>query len=184
MNNKIPFRQAQLIKRMAKKQIDLLDQKSISPEEEKRLSFRAVRMLTFVACLNYAMLDLETDLKMAGKLRDNKRRYFYMAKRIASDAHQTAYKMLASINENVGYEYNKALDTTWEKIDECILLPQLEKSYSIVCALCRLIGMLNKELGKRYYFAPAQHIERIPHIMDVQGVEDKQVDRIIDLNIE
>lgn len=184
MNNKIPLRQAQLIKRMAWRQIDLLDRKNISSEDEKHLSFRAVRMLTFIACLNYAMLYLESDLAVAGKLRDNKRRYFYMAKHIASDAHQTAYKMLASINDNVGYEYHKALDTTWKKIDECILLPPLEKSYSIVCALCRLIGTLNKELGKRYYFAPAQHIERIPHIMDVQGVEDKNVDRIIDVNIE
>lgn len=182
---KIPLRQAQLIKRMAKKQIDLIDQKSISPEEEKRLSFLAVRMLTFVACLNYAMLDLETDLKMAGKLQNQKQcRYFYMARRIASNAHQTAYKMLATVSNKVGDKYNKALDDTWEKIDECILLDAPERSYSIVCALCRLIGSLSKELGSRYYFAPAGPIARIPHIMDVQGVEDKYIDRIIDLNVE
>lgn len=186
MSNTIPFRQAQLMKRMAWSNMERLERKhDIPTEEEKRLSFRAVRMLTFVACLNYAMIDLETDLKMAGKLQNPKqRRYFYMAKRIAGDAHQTAYKMLASISKNVGYEYNKALDVTWAKIEDSVLLQGVERSYSIVCALCRLIGSLNKELGHRYYFAPAEPIARIPHIMDVQGIEDREIDRIIDLNVE
>lgn len=186
MSNTIPFRQAQLMRRMAWKNIERLEKKRDTPtEEEKRLSLRAVRMLTFVACLNYAMIDLETDLKMAGRLHNEKqRRYFYMAWRIVSEAHQKAYRMLASINPNVGYEYNKAMDDTWWKIDECVMLEGLERSYSIVCALCRLIMSLNKELGKKYYFEPAKHIERIPHIMDVQGIEDKVVDKIIDLNIE
>lgn len=185
-NNKIPFRQAQLMKRMAWSNIKRLEKKSDTPtEEEKRLNERAVRMLTFVACLNYAMIDLETDLKMAGKLQNQKqRRYFYMAWRIAGDAHQRAYKMLVSANEKVGYEYNKALDETWAKIEDSVLLQGVERSYGIVCALCRLIGSLNKELGHRYYFAPAEPIARIPHIMDVQGIDDKGIDRIIDLNVE
>lgn len=185
-NNKITFRQAQLIKRMAWSNIKRLEKKSDTPtEEEKRLSLRAVRMLTFVACLNYAMIDLETDLKMAGKLQNPKqRRYFYMAKRIAGDAHQTAYKMLVSVHTNVGYEYNKALDVAWAMIDDAVLLQGVERSYGIVCALCRLIGSLNKELGHRYYFAPAEPIARIPYIMDVQGIEDREIDRIIDLNVE
>ena len=186
MSSPIPFRQAQLMKRMAWSNIQRLEQKHDVPtEEEKRLTFRAVRMLNFVACLNFAMYDLESDLKMAGKLQNQKQcRYFYMARRIASNAHQTAYKMLTTVSNKVGYEYNKALDDTWEKIDECILLDAPERSYSIVCALCRLIGSLNKELGSRYYFAPANPIARIPNIMDIQGIEDKEIDRIIDINVE
>lgn len=186
MSNTIPFCQAQLMRRMAWSNIHRLEQKHDVPtEKEKRLNERAVRMLTFVACLNYAMIDLETDLKMAGKLQNEKqRRYFYMAWRIAGEAHQKAYKMLVSVNSRVGYEYNDELDKTYAKIEECVLLDGAERSYSIVCALCRLIGSLNKELGSRYYFAPAAPIARIPNIMDVQGIEDKKIDRIIDVNIE
>ena len=186
MSNHIPFRQAQLMKRMAWSNIQRLEKKrDLSKEEEDRLNDRAVRMLNFVACLNFAMIDLETDLKMAGKLKNEKqRRYFYMARRIAGEAHQTAYKILISVDSEVGCEYNKAFDYTWSKIEECVLLEGAERSYSIVCALCRLIGSLNKELGRRYYIAPAVPIARIPNIMDVQGIEDKKVDRIIDVNIE
>lgn len=181
---KIPLRQAQLMKRMAWSNIQRLERK-VPTEEEKRLNERAVRMLTFVACLNYAMIDLEDDLKMAKKLRDQKQcRYFYMARRIAGDAHQTAYKMLMSVNNKVCYEYNKAMDDAWAKIEKCVLLEGLERSYSIVCALCRLIGSLNKELGSRYYFAPAEPIARIPRIMDVKGIEDKGIDKIIDINVD
>jgi len=169
---------------MAWNNIQKLEHK-VPTADDKRLNDLAVRMILFVACLNYAMYDLETDLKAAGKLQNQKqRRYFYMARRIAGNAHQTAYKMLVAVDNGVGREYNKAFDLTWKKIEDCILLDGPERSYSIVCALCRLIGSLNKELGSRYYFAPAGPISRIPRIMDVQGIEDKGIDRIIDMNVD
>lgn len=151
-------------------------------DEERRLAKKAVRMLNYVACLNYAIDDLETDLRQLGIYKGMAARCFKMSERIIINAHSRAYDMLMSINSRVGREYNAAMDDMWTKIENCVLLPHPERGFNIVVALCRLITKLNKELGHRYYFAPAAAISTIPSKLDVCQIKDYELDRIIELN--
>lgn len=72
MTQTIPYKQALLIKRTA--WINMQPRKP-RPEDEKLVPI-AIRMLTYVACLNYAVCDLETELSDAGLLRQGVKRSF------------------------------------------------------------------------------------------------------------
>lgn len=174
-------KQIELMKRMAWQAVQ---PREVPAEDEKRLAYRAVRMLNYVASLNYAMYELEEDMRAAGRYRQNVARYCAMARRIVNNAHDAAFRMLVSVSKGVGREYNDATDATWQAIDAAVLLQSPERGYNIVCALARLIEGLNAELGMRYYFEPARAIARIPSIIEVCKVHDYHIDNIIDLNVK
>lgn len=75
------------------------------PEDEKYIP-DAVRMLLYVACLNYAMLDLETALADAGRLRLLTKHRFNQAQRIVTGTHGTAYDMLQRAAPIAARQYN------------------------------------------------------------------------------
>ena len=77
-----------------------------------------------------------------------------------------------------------ALDRTWQQIDGAILLTPPERAYSIVAALCRLIEQANKRLTGRYDFVPARVLYALPRQLAVCGLEDRKIDRIIELNAD
>lgn len=152
--------------------------------EDERLVPIAIRMLTYIACLNYAMCDLETELADAGLLRHAVKRSFRSAQENVQQAHQRAYKMLAQANDKAPRCYNNEMDDAWQKIDQGILLSPPERAYNMVVALARLVEKLNTRLTGRYDFAPARDLYRIPGLLSCTGIHDYRIDRIIEKNTE
>jgi hypothetical protein len=162
--------------------------RSTQPSEptEKDLEYnrKAVRMLTFIACLNYAMLDLGDELSEAGILRHAVKRRYNMAVEIVQRVHSVAYRMLTRISLQAGREYNDKMDETYSRIQSCVMLQPPERAYNIVLALLRLIGALNKELTCRYDFAPARELAAIPSMLSDCGIKDYGIDNILNVNIK
>lgn len=173
----ISYREAHLIKRTAWMN---MQPRKPRPEDERLVPI-AIRMLTYIACLNYAMCDLEAELADAGLLRHAVKRSFRIAQEHVQQAHQRAYKMLAQANDKAPRCYNNEMDDAWQKIDQGILLSPPERAYNMVVALIRLIEQLNGELSGRYDFAPARVLYRIPGLLACTGIEDHKIDRIIEI---
>lgn len=180
MTQSIPYEQALLIKRMAWRN---MQPRKPTAEDEKFVP-TAIRMLTCIACLNYAMCDLETDLLDADILRHGVKRMFCMAQAQVQQVHQQAYEMLNKASVQAAREYNDKLDEAWRNISAAVALEAPERAYNIVCALCRQIEKLNTELTGRYDFAPARTLYRIPGMLNGVKIQDYKIDRIIDMNIK
>lgn len=179
MMRTIPYEQALLIKRTA-----WMNMQPRKPRpEDARLVPIAVRMLTYVACLNYAVCDLETELAEAGMMRHRVKRTFGMVREIVQRTHQQAWEMIARISAAAARQYNDELDAAWKRIDDCVALLPPERAYNIVAALCRLIENLNAKLAGRYDFAPARALYRIPALLECTAIHDYRIDAIIELNI-
>ena len=84
----LPYRQAMLIKHTAWMNTRLLA-RGPRPEDERYVPL-AVRMLTLVGCLNYAMLDLESELTASGLFRHETKRRYTQAQTLVSQAHGVA----------------------------------------------------------------------------------------------
>lgn len=173
----ISYREAQLIKRTA--WINMKPRKP-RPEDERMVPI-AVRMLTYVACLNYAVCDLETELSDAGLLRQGVKRSFRMVQERVQQVHQQAYVMLDKVSGDAARRYNEQLEWMWGRIDEAVLLEAPERAYNIVVALARLVENANAALLGRYDFAPARVLSQIPGLLACAGIEDRHVDRIIEI---
>lgn len=174
------LQEAQLIKRTA--WVNMQERKP--SEDDKKYIPKAVRMLTFIACLNYAMLDLGDELSEAGIMRHNVKRHYNMALYIVQRTHTIAYRMLTRISERAGREYNDKMDYAYSQIQSCVMLSAPERSYNIVLALIRMIGSLNNELTCRYDFAPARELSKIPAMLADSGIKDYHIDNIIDINVK
>lgn len=174
------LQEAQLIKRTA--WVNMQDRKP-SKDDEKYVP-KAVRMLTFIACLNYAMLDLGDELSEAGILRHAVKRRYNMVLDIVQKAHAEAYRMLNSISEPAGRQYNEEMDETYPVIQSCVMLQPPERAYNIVLALLRLITSLNAELTCWYDFYPARVLAKIPGMLADIGIKDYRIDDIINVNVK
>lgn len=149
-------------------------------ENDKKLVPRAIRMLSYIACLNYAACDLEEELQNAWKWHREIKHCVGQVQNVVAEVHQTAYSMLYGHSTMAGRQYNNAMDGSWREIDAGILLQAPERAYNIVCAICRLIEALNIQLGGKYDFAPAKKLYGIPALLDCCRLEDHHVDAIID----
>ena len=153
----LSYRQAMLIKHTAWMNTRLLA-RGPRPEDERYVPL-AVRMLTLVGCLNYAMLDLESELTAPG--------LFHLRK----------------IDDRAARQYNDKTDEAYRTISGCILLEAPQRSYNIVLSLCRIISSLNGRISGRYDFNPAKPLVRIPALLECIGIEDCKIDGIIELNL-
>ena len=170
----------QLIRRMALMNLRILD-RGPSAADTKYVPI-AVRMLTMVACMGYAVIDLETALADAGKLRHQVKLRMGQIRHMTEYAHGTAFNMLHSINPAASRQYNDQLDWMYGRISACILLPEPEKSYNIVVSLCRLIEKYNSQISSRYDFNPAKPLYKVPALIACANVTDYRLDNIIELN--
>lgn len=124
------------------------------PEDERYVPL-AVRMLTLVGCLNYAMLDLESELTASGLFRHETKRRYTQARTLVAQAHGIAWSMLRKIDDRAARQYNDKTDEAYRTISGCILLEAPQRSYNIVLSLCRIISSLNGRISGRYDFNPA-----------------------------
>ena len=67
-------------------------------EDDAKYVPAAVKMLTLVACMGYAVLDLEEALADAGKLRHLVKQRMNHIRKLTEYAHGTAFDMLHSVN--------------------------------------------------------------------------------------
>ena len=75
------------------------------PEDERYVPL-AVRMLTLVGCLNYAMLDLESELTASGLFRHETKRRYTQAQTLVLQAHGIVWSMLRKIDDRAARQYN------------------------------------------------------------------------------
>lgn len=138
---KLSYRQAMLMKHTA-----LMNARQLArgprPEDARYVPL-AVRMLTLIGCLNYAMLDLESELTAAGLFRHETKRRYTQAQTLVTQAHGIAWSMLRKIDDRAARQYNDKTDEAYRTISSCILLEAPQRSYNIVLSLCRIIGSLN-----------------------------------------
>lgn len=177
----LPYRQAMLIKHTAWMNTRLLA-RGPRPEDARYVPL-AVRMLTLVGCLNYAMLDLEAELTASGLFRHETKRRYTQAQTLVAQAHGIAWSMLRKIDDWAARQYNDKTDEAYRTISDCILLEAPQRSYNIVLSLCRIISSLNGRISGRYDFNPAKPLVRIPALLECTGIEDCKIDKIIELNL-
>ena len=177
---KLSYRQAMLMKHTAWMNTRLLT-RGPRPEDARYVPL-AVRMLTLVGCLNYAMLDLESELTASGLFHHETKRRYTQAQTLVSQAH--AWSMLRKIDDRAARQYNDKTDEAYRTISGCILLEAPQRSYNIVLSLCRIISSLNGRISGRYDFNPAKPLVRIPALLECTGIEDCKIDEIIELNLE
>ncbi len=180
MTQTIPYKQALLIKRTAWRNM----QPRKPTEEDAKYVPTAIRMLTCIACLNYAMCDLEEELSEAGLLRHAVKRAFSMAQTQVQRVHQEAYEMLCNASDLAARQYNDKLDEGWSAITSSVALEAPERAYNIVVALCRLIEKQNGELSGRYDFAPARVLYRIPGMLSGVNIRDYEIERIVEIALK
>ena len=152
------------------------------PEDERYVPL-AVRMLTLVGCLNYAMLDLESELTASGLFHHETKRRYTQARTLVAQAHGIAWSMLRKIDDRAARQYNDKTDEAYRTISGCILLEAPQRSYNIVLSLCRIISSLNGRISGRYDFNPAKPLVHIPALLECIGIEDCKIDGIIELNL-
>lgn len=177
----LSYRQAMLIKHTAWMNTRLLA-RGPRPEDERYVPL-AVRMLTLVGCLNYAMLDLESELTASGLFHHETKRRYTQAQTLVTQAHGIAWSMLRKIDDRAARQYNDKTDEAYRTISGCILLEAPQRSYNIVLSLCRIISSLNGRISGRYVFNPAKPLVRIPALLECIGIEDYRIDEIIELNL-
>lgn len=176
----IPYREALLMKRMAWRNLQ-----PRKPSEADAIYVpTAVQMLTCIACLDYAMCDMEQELTDAGMMRHAVKRAFVRCFNEVVEVHSIAARMLGQISTVAERQYNDQLEEAWRVIDGCILVAPPHRAYSIVSALCRIIEKLNLKLSGRYDFAPARGLYRIPHQLSCSCLTDYNLDSIIERNLE
>lgn len=180
MTQSIPYNQALLIKRMAWQNMQPRKPRA----EDAKYVPTAIRMLTYVACLNYAVCDLETELSAAGLLKHEVKRTFGIIQGQVQKVHQQAYEMLCKASETAARQYNDKLDEAYRAIDSAVLLEVPERAYNIVVSLCRLVEKLNGALAGRYDFAPARVLYRIPAMLGCAKLQDHRIDRIIEMSVK
>ena len=175
----ITTRQATLMRRMAWNERRMRE----PTIEDKKLVPIAIKLLSYIACLNYALCDLEDEMRDAGKYRHETKRRIQQAQKMVEDVHNTAYYMLYNSNHIAGRQYNDATDGSWREISEAVLLPPPERAYNIVVALCRLVEKKNIQLSGKYDFTPAKKLYTIPALLACCGIEDRKIDVIIEKNV-
>ena len=126
----LSYRQAMLIKHTAWMNTRLLA-RGPRPEDERYVPL-AVRMLTLVGCLNYAMLDLESELTASGLFHHETKRRYTQAQTLVTQAHGIAWSMLRKIDDRAARQYN---DKTDEAAVSCW---RLLKGLTTSC--CRCVG--------------------------------------------
>lgn len=132
----LSYRQAMLIKHTAWMNTRLLA-RGPRPEDERYVPL-AVRMLTLVGCLNYAMLDLESELTASGLFHHETKRRYTQAQTLVSQAHGVAWSMLRKIDDRAARQYNDKTDEAYRTISGCVSCWRLLKGLTTSC--CRCVG--------------------------------------------
>lgn len=154
--------------------------KSPTPQQV-RDNENAVRMIILVACLNYAMVDVQCELDEAGMYKHKVKRYFNMANRLVMDAHDIFFKMLSNKNfVTATKQYLYHSDRTWENINECVSSDKLSGAVNKALSLCRLAIKYNNGLRGRYDCYIVEKLSNVEKFLLGLGEQDYNLDFILE----
>lgn len=175
--------QSRLIRQMVWRTIQNFD-RPMSQEEREVYGSRGKKLVVYIACINDALLDLETELESVGKFRHDVKRRVKQAQEIAMKAHETMWKALDNIEGcNAGKWYNERYEASANAIRENVFLDAPDKSYSAAMALLRLVKKLNDSLG-RFVNRPSESLEAVEKLIKDIPAEDRHIDGLIDNHIK
>ena len=149
-------------------------------EQDRIDNDNAVKMITLVACLNYAMVDLGSDLEDAGLMKQNIKRNYNIAYRKVVDIHRAFDTMVSKVNKLAGKRYMYLMDKNDQAIHEHIYLQGVERSYNVVMALCRLINIYYNKIRGRYLYRPLVGIDYVMNMLNFPDIPKHDLDFIID----
>lgn len=156
-------------------------ERALSDDEAKRMNADAVKMLSYIAALDWFMFDLRDDLESCGMYRHGiKRTMNIWTDRICRDVHDAAHKLLTKVNPDVGRHYTVVGEGFRDRISSAVLLEGLDKSYSIVINLCRLIEKYNDKINSEYDFKPVKLVLELPKHLAMIGKEASDLEFIIE----
>lgn len=174
-------RSRQLLKRMI-----LHEPKLRVPDKASEVidNNRAVKMIILCGCLDYAMIDLENDLRDAGVFRQQLKKNYNLANKLVINCHDIFFNLLAN-NEfaKAARQYNEHVDRTYENIENSMSLPPLESSYNKVLSLCRLALKYNDKLKGRYDCECIYRLANVPRLLQGIEVKDYNLDFLIESQI-
>jgi hypothetical protein len=149
-------------------------------ERDRAENLRAVRMITLIGCLDYAMLELTSCLEDEG-------RYVRVVKRNTNKACECVKCMHKEVHDLIHREdgvatriFSDLRDKNWWSIDDHISIKGVEGAYSVVMSLCRLIEACNASISRRYNYRSVDKLKHVKDMLSVIGAEDKNLDFIID----
>ena len=149
-------------------------------EKDKAENLRAVRMITLIGCLDYAMLELISSLEYENKYVRIIKRNVNRASDCVRDMHNEVYSLINRDNGVATRIFSDLRDKNWWSIDDHIHLKGVDGAYSIVMSLCRLIEACNASISKRYNYRSVDKLSHVRDMLSVIGAEDKNLDFIID----
>ena len=153
----------------------------MSYSEAKRMNPDAVKMRSYISALDWFMFDLRDDLEACGMYRHGiKRTMNIWTDRICRDVHDAAHKLLTKVNPDVGRHYTVVGEGFRDRISSAVLLEGLDKSYSIVINLCRLIEKYNDKIKSEYDFKPVKLVLELPKHLAMIGKEASDLEFIIE----
>ena len=153
----------------------------MSEDESRRMNADSVRMLSYIAALDWFMFDLRDDLEACGMYRHGiKRTMNIWTDKICRDVHDAAHKLLTRVNPDIGRHYTVVGEGYRDRISSAVKLEGLDKSYSIVINLCRLIEKYNNKIKSDYDFKPVKLVLELPKQLAIIGKEASDLEFIIE----
>ena len=165
------------------KQIDWrqTQERAMSDSERIAINACAVKMMGYIAALDWFMMDLKDDLESEGLYRHGiKRMINQWTDKICNEVHSKAFKLLTSVNPDISHHYNVVGDGFRERISSAVYLEGLDKSYSIVINLCRLIEKCNNKIKGDYDFKPVRFVLELPKQLSIIGRKASDLEFIIE----
>lgn len=153
----------------------------LSDSEAKRMNADAVKMMGYIAALDWFMFDLRDDLEACGMYRHGiKRTINIWTDKICGNVHDAAHKLLTRVNPDIGQHYTVVGEGFRDRISSAVMLEGLDKSYSIVINLCRLIEKYNNKIKSEYDFKPVKLVLELPKQLAIIGKEASDLEFIIE----
>lgn len=153
----------------------------MSDSEAKRMNADAVKMMGYIAALDWFLFDLRDDLEACGMYRHGiKRTINIWTDKICGNVHDAAHKLLTRVNPDIGRHYTVVGEGFRDRISSAVMLEGLDKSYSIVINLCRLIERYNNKIKSDYDFKPVKLVLALPKQLAIIGKEASDLEFIIE----
>ena len=155
--------------------------RAMSDSERIAINACAVKMMGYIAALDWFMMDLKDDLEAEGLYRHGiKRMINQWTEKICNEVHTKAFKLLTSVNPDISHHYNVVGDGFRERITSSVALEGLDKSFNIVYNLCNLIEKCNNKIKKDYDFKPVHLVFQLRKQLSILGIVPSDLEFIIE----
>ena len=156
-------------------------ERAMSDSERVAINACAVKMMGYIAALDWFMLDLKEDLENAGLYRHGvKRMINHWESKICNEVHSKAFKLLTSVNPEISEHYNRVGDGFRERINSSVALEGLDKSFNVVYNLCNLIEKCNNKIKRDYDFKPVHLVFQLRKQLSILGIVPSDLEFLIE----